>query len=165
MSDNNSSTTDRKPARKKIPKRDRITLGWREWLSLPDLGIEDILAKVDTGAKTSALHTFYIDDFERDGQQWLRFGLHPSRHSDRDAVHCEAPVKEQREVTDSGGHVENRYVIETTFKVGEQQFTAEVTLTNRDNMKYRILLGRNALRRRFVVDPARSYRLGKREDI
>ncbi len=151
-------------AQKPKKKRERITLGWREWISLPDLGVDKILAKIDTGAKTSALHTFYIDDFERDGQKWLRFGLHPNRHSDRQAIHCEAPLKEKRDVTDSGGHTENRYVIDTTFQVGNDRFVAEMTLTNRDNMKYRILLGRNALRRRFAVDPARSYRLGKQEE-
>lgn len=145
-------------------RKERLTLGWREWIDLPDLDAGDILAKVDTGAKTCALHTFYIDDFERDGDLWIRFGLHPNRHSDKIAVHCEYPVKEKRDVTDSGGHTENRYVIETTIRIGETEFPTEVTLTNRDNMKYRFLLGRNAIRRRFVVDPARSYRLGKREE-
>lgn len=159
MSESDSQT---KPKRK--PKRERVTLGWREWLALPDLGVDKILAKVDTGAKTSALHTFYIDAFEREGQRWLRFGLHPNRHSDRKAIHCEAPLKEKRDVTDSGGHTENRYVIDTTFRLGDEEFKGEVTLTNRDNMKYRILLGRNCLRRRFVVDPARSYRLGKQDE-
>lgn len=143
---------------------ERITLGWREWLDLPDLGANNVLAKIDTGAKTCALHTFYIDDFYREGAQWIRFGLHPNRHSDKLAVHCEARVKEKRDVTDSGGHTENRYVIETLMQLGGELFAAEVTLTNRDNMKYRFLLGRNALRRRFVVDPAKSYRLGKREE-
>lgn len=143
---------------------DRIVVGWREWLDLPELKTNDILAKVDTGAKTCALHTFYIDDFERDGKEWLRFGLHPNRHTDQIAVHCEAPLKEKRDVTDSGGHTENRYVIETELKVGEEVFRTEVTLTNRDNMRYRFLLGRNALRKRFVVDAAKSYRLGKRKD-
>lgn len=142
----------------------RKRLGWREWLAMPDLGVTHILAKVDTGAKTCALHTFYIDDFERDGAEWIRFGLHPDRHSDKQAVHCEAAVKEKRDVTDSGGHTENRYVIETPLQIGDEIFDAEITLTNRDNMRYRFLLGRNALRRRFVVDPARSYRLGKREE-
>lgn len=142
----------------------RVTLGWREWIDLPGLNALDILAKVDTGAKTCALHTFYIDEFERDGVPWIRFGLHPNRHTDKFAVHCEAPVKERRDVTDSGGHTENRYVIETELQVGETRFPAEVTLTNRDNMKYRFLLGRNAMRRRFVVDPAGSYRLGRRDD-
>ncbi|MCB1693468.1 MAG: ATP-dependent zinc protease [Pseudomonadales bacterium] len=157
--DNRDTQTD-SPLRK---PSERITLGWREWVGLPALGRIDVLAKVDTGAKTCALHAFYIDDFEREGEPWVRFGLHPDRHSDQYAVHCEARVKEKRDVTDSGGHTENRYVIETKLDVGPDTFAAEVTLTNRDNMKYRFLLGRNALRRRFLVDPARSWRLGKRD--
>ena len=145
-------------------KPTKVTLGWREWLALPDLGADAILAKVDTGAKTCALHAFYIEPFEKDGERWIRFGLHPDRHNMNRQLHCEARVKEKRDVTDSGGHTENRYVIETDLEVGETRFAAEVTLTNRDNMKYRFLLGRNALRRRFVVDPGRSFRLGKREE-
>ena len=139
----------------------KTILGWREWLALPDLNIEKIIAKVDTGAKTCALHAFYIEEFERDNQAWVRFGLHPNRDSRRQHVDCEAPIKDRRDVTDSGGHSENRYVIDTTFALAGKQILAEVTLTNRDNMRYRLLLGRNALRRRFLVDPGRSYLLGK----
>ncbi|MEX1236922.1 MAG: RimK/LysX family protein [Pseudomonadales bacterium] len=155
---------NKKPNEKPVQSIERITLGWREWLDLPELGANNVLAKIDTGAKTCALHTFYIDDFDRNGEEWIRFGLHPNRHSDKDAVHCESRVKEKRDVTDSGGHTENRYVIDTLMQLGDEVFSAEVTLTNRDNMKYRFLLGRNAMRRRFVVDPAKSYRLGKREE-
>ncbi len=150
----------------KKSKPEKITLGWREWLDMPELGASDVIAKIDTGAKTCALHTYYIDEFERNGEDWIRFGLHPNRHTDTIAVNCEARVKEKRDVTDSGGHTENRYVIETSLQLGDATFKAEVTLTNRDNMRYRFLLGRNAMRRRFVVDPARSFRLGRRiEDI
>lgn len=145
-------------------KPKKLTLGWREWLAMPELGVAGIIAKVDTGAKTCALHAFYIEPFVQDGEDWIRFGLHPNRHSSARQVHCEARIKEKRDVTDSGGHTENRYVIETALELGGRVFPAEVTLTNRDNMKYRFLLGRNALRRRFVVDPARSWRLGKREE-
>ncbi|MCB1646386.1 MAG: ATP-dependent zinc protease [Pseudomonadales bacterium] len=139
----------------------KVILGWREWIGLPALNVNAILAKVDTGAKTSAIHTFYIDEFERDEASWVRFGLHPVRDSDKLAIHCEAPVADCRDVTDSGGHTETRYVIETDFVVAGQAYRAEVTLTNRDNMRYRILLGRNAMRGRFMVDPARSFLLGK----
>jgi hypothetical protein len=143
----------------------KIVVGWRECLKLENLGVDHIVAKVDTGAKTCALHAFYIDEFECDGQPWIRFGLHPHRGSDTTEVHCEAPIKERRDVTDSGGHVENRYVIDTTLVIGDMAFTAEMTLTNRDNMRYRMLLGRNALRRRFLVDPAKSFLLGKEPAI
>ena len=139
----------------------KTILGWREWLALPDLNIEKIIAKVDTGAKTCALHAFYIEEFERDNRAWVRFGLHPNRDSRLQHVDCEALIKDRRDVTDSGGHSENRYVIDTTFALAGKQILAEVTLTNRDNMRYRLLLGRNALRKRFLVDPGRSYLLGK----
>jgi len=139
----------------------KTIVGWREYLQLKDLGVDRIAAKVDTGAKTCALHAFYIEEFERDAQPWIRFGLHPRRETDTIEVHCEALIKERRDVTDSGGHLENRYVIDTTLVIGADTFIVEMTLTNRDNMRFRMLLGRNALRRRFLVDPGKSFLLGK----
>lgn len=138
-----------------------VEIGWKEWVSLPGLGVSRIVAKVDTGAKTSALHAFYVEPFKWDGEPWVRFGLHPLRKSSRRVMHCSAPVKDHRRVRDSGGHEEYRYVIETTIVVGEQQFASEITLTRRDTMRFRFLLGRNALRNRYVVNTARSYCLGK----
>ncbi len=139
----------------------RITLGWRERISLNELGIPSVIAKVDTGAKTCALHTFYIDPFERDDEPWIRFGVHPARNSVKKSIHCEARVTDQRDVWDSGGHKEFRYVIETALTVGSSVYPAEITLTSRDNMRYRMLLGRNALKGRFLVDAAQSYCLKK----
>ena len=139
----------------------KIILGWREWLALPDFNIDRIIAKVDTGAKTSALHAFYIEEFHVDDHAWVRFGLHPNRDNHKQAVNCEAIIKDRRDVTDSGGHRENRYVIDTRFVLAGKSIRAEVTLTNSDNMRYRLLLGRNALRRRFLVDPGKSYQLGQ----
>lgn len=137
------------------------TLGWREWLALPSLGIGHIKAKVDTGARTSSLHAFFIDPFERDGDPWVRFGIHPWQGRDDIVVEVETPVFDRRQVSDSGGHREMRYVIVSELRLGNDLFEAELTLTNRDTMKFRMLLGRTALAGRYRVDPALSFRMGQ----
>lgn len=135
-------------------------VGWREWVALPSLNVAQLKAKIDTGAKTSALHAWYVEPFERDDRLWVKFGLHPEQDNTVDTVECEAPVHDQRTVTDSGGHAEERYVILTEIVIGGSRFETEVTLTNRDNMRFRMLVGRNTLNNRFVVDPVQSYLLG-----
>lgn len=137
--------------------KERKILGWREWVSFPELGIDLIKAKIDTGARTSALHAFSIEEFEKGGKRFIRFGIHPFQKRIDVEIFCEALVRDQRQVTDSGGHSELRYVIESEVRLGEMSWKIELTLTNRDSMGFRMLLGRTALRRLYLVDPAASY--------
>ncbi|MEF8792515.1 ATP-dependent zinc protease family protein [Thiohalorhabdus sp.] len=138
---------------------ERIVLGWREWVTLPDLGIPSIKAKVDTGARTSALHTFFLEPFHRRGAAMVRFGIHPFQEG-VEAVEVTATVADRRWVSDSGGHREYRFVIETTLVLGGYTWPVEMTLTNRETMTFRMLLGRTALQDGFVVDPGASYLVG-----
>ncbi|WP_428035797.1 ATP-dependent zinc protease family protein [Amphritea sp.] len=132
-------------------------IGWREWASLPDLGIEQIKVKVDSGARTSALHTFRVEPFQKNGQDWVSFDVHPDQYDLERVVTCEAPVKDIRTVTDSGGHQSQRYVVQTDIVIGDQRYPIELTLTNRDTMRFRMLLGRTAMNGRFLIDPEGAY--------
>lgn len=139
-------------------------VGWREWVTLPDLGVDLVKAKIDTGARTSALHAFKLEVDRVGGALEVFFSIHPRQRSDTPVIDCQAPLLDQREVKDSGGHVERRCVIATTLVLGERRLTAEVTLTDRDNMGFRMLVGRTAIRGIFAVDPARSYLQGRRRE-
>lgn len=141
---------------------DPIVVGWREWVQLPDLGLPPIKAKVDTGARTSAIHAFELRPYFDGGVQHIEFLLHPRQRDTETVATCRAKVVDKRTVTDSGGHSEERWVIETPLAIGPHSWNIEVTLTARDNMLFRMLLGRTALNGHALVDPSASYLIGKR---
>lgn len=138
-------------------------IGWREWVRLVDLGGALVKTKVDTGARTSALHAFALEELERDGIPLARFEVHPVQRRSTPSIAAEIPITEWREIRNSGGKVERRPVVTTTIQLGESRFPIDITLTRRDEMGFRMLLGRHAVRRRFLVDPGRSFRMGKPE--
>lgn len=142
-----------------------LFIGWREWLALPDLGIPAIKAKVDTGARTSALHTFHTERVFRHGQTLLDFSVHPLQRRSDVVVSCTAPLLDQRLVRDSGGHLERRYVVATRLRLGEVEWTVELTLTDRDPMLFRMLLGRTAMAGLLVINPGASYLVGTRPSL
>ncbi|HXV72031.1 MAG TPA: RimK/LysX family protein [Acidimicrobiia bacterium] len=135
----------------------RKTIGWREWVSLPDLGVKELKAKVDTGADNSSLHAFDLERFEENGRQMVRFDVHPHQRKRRPSIPCVAEVVGERMVKNPGGRAERRPVIRTTLVVAGEEFEALINLTTRDEMTFRMLLGRRTVRENFVVDPGRSY--------
>ena len=146
---------------KPIPEKSTL-IGWKEWLVLPDLKIPALKAKIDTGARTSALHTFSLEEFTSEERLMVRFGIHPFRQHSTVELFCEAPVVDQRLVKNSGGYTEMRYVIETNVLLGTLRWPIKISLTNRDGMMFRMLLGRTALKERFIVDPAKAYLTGRK---
>lgn len=132
-------------------------VGWREWVQLPEIGVPWIKAKIDTGAQTSSIHAYDSVVFEKDGADWVRFAVHPWQKSDDDPVIVECPVRDRRRVRSSSGHVQERIVVLMAIVLQGRKVTAEVTLSNRDQMGFRMLIGREALRHGFVVDSSRSF--------
>ncbi len=135
---------------------DLITLGWRERLALPQLGIGMLKAKLDTGARSSSLHVDTLEEFQRDGATWLRFTMHVGRRQPL-YLACEAPALDRRTVTDTGGRRTERWFIRSKILLAGQHFSVDINLTDRRHMLFPLLLGRSALNGRFAVDPARSY--------
>lgn len=136
-------------------------LGWREWVALPEFGIAQIKAKIDTGARSSALHTVDMEPYQKAGENWLMFTVETKQKQTGQLIECHAPIKDRRVVSDSGGHKQRRYVIETQLIFGQHLIQAEITLTNRDSMRFRMLLGRTAMNKTFIIDPHASYLQGK----
>jgi hypothetical protein len=128
---------------------------------LPQLNINCIKAKIDTGARSSSLHAFDIEPFEKEAASWVRFSIHPLQRNAEVVVTAEAPVLDQRPVRSSSGHMTLRYVISTTVEWQQHVWLIELTLASRDSLGFRMLLGREAVRRRFVVAPSRSYLGGR----
>lgn len=139
----------------------KTVIGWREWVQLPELGVFETKAKVDTGADSSSLHAFNVERFEKDGMDYVRFEVHPKQRSRKPTIQCEAPLAMDKKVKNPGGRSELRPVIRTRIVVAGVEVDALVNLTSRDEMGFRMLLGRRTVRSGFVIDPGRSY-LGPR---
>lgn len=144
-----------------MAKRLKRTAGWREWIGLPAIGVNAIKAKLDTGARTSALHAFHVETYWRDGELWARFFVHPFQRNDSKAVACQARVADIRTVSNPGRR-QRRLVIRTDVNLGGETWPIDLTLTDRDEMGFRMLLGRTAMHGALTVDPDHSYLLGKR---
>lgn len=141
--------------------QNKVIFGSEEWFSFPDLGIPTIKARVDSGAKTSALHAINISLFKKDDANWVRFDINPIQNNLKTVIHCEAPLVDKRIVKSSSGFREQRYVIQTILDIGNDKWPIEMTLTNRDSMGFRMLLGREAMSGRVLVDPEQTYLLGQ----
>lgn len=138
-----------------------LKIGWKEWVSLPDLQIPAIKAKVDTGARTAALHASHITVFTKPSGRWVRYFVRPLRKHPEIEIECESKLLDKRDIKNSGGQIESRYVIETTLVLGEAIWSATLSLTSRDDMLFRMLLGRTTLTDRVVIYPGEKYLTGK----
>ena len=135
----------------------KAVIGSEEWCAFPELGLPAIKARIDSGAKTSSIHAFNVQTFRRDGQLWVTFEVHPLQNDRRTSIRCERPVIDKRSVKSSSGYSETRYVVSVPLKLGDEYWDIELTLANRDSMGYRMLLGREAMTGRFLIDPASSF--------
>ena len=140
-----------------MKKQTREIIGWREWVKLPDLGIKTIKAKTDTGAKTSSIHAVDIEYFKKGRRPWVKFKVHPEQRNSKKTIVCKAPLLEKRRVKSSNGQVQERPVITTKIHLGIVSWDIELTLTDRSSMGFRMLLGRDGLKKLFLVDVAKSY--------
>ena len=140
----------------------RKIIGWKEWFAFEKLGLPAINGKIDTGAKTSSLHAFNIEHFVKSGIDYVKFEIHPIQKDKNVVRTCTAKVIDYRYVSDSGGKKEKRYVIKSPMKIGKKTIIIEITLANRDSMAFRMLLGREAIKKaNMLVDPSKSFLQGK----
>ncbi|MEZ5895738.1 MAG: RimK/LysX family protein [Parvularculaceae bacterium] len=137
-----------------------MEIGWREWAALPELDVERIKVKIDTGAKTSAIHAFNIRETDHDGVLYAEFVLHPEQRRAKPAIKCTAPIIDRRAIKSSNGMVQERLIIRTALVMGERSWPIDLSLTNRDEMDYRMLVGRDALRKNIIIRPGKSFLLG-----
>lgn len=151
--------------KKKKLLKNRTLVGWREWFSLPELGLPAVRAKIDTGAKTSSLHAFNIKIIKKGEDRFAQFDIHPMPKHKNITVTCRAPLVDRRFVTDSGGHREKRYVIKTPIMVNDKLYNIEITLADRETMVFRMLIGRQAMQTaNIAVIPSKSHLLGKYDE-
>ncbi len=146
----------------KKKKKEKLVVGWREWAHLPDLDVERIKVKIDTGAKTSAIHAFDIKPFTYMGNPWVQFEVHPLQDNDMLSNTCTCPIIDHRWITSSTGHRQKRFIIRTRLVIGEFSSDIDISLANRDEMGFRFLLGRNAMKGHLLVDPTHSFLLTHR---
>ncbi|TWT66194.1 ATP-dependent zinc protease family protein [Allorhodopirellula solitaria] len=146
-----------------VPSDDPMfIIGWREWVGLPELGVAHVKAKIDTGARSSSIHAFDVETYVEDDVERVRFSIHPVQNRDDIFVNADVPILERRHVRSSNGEVSERIVIRTPLAILQRQVLVDLTLANRDAMGFRMLVGREAIRRRFLVDPAASFLAGRR---
>lgn len=145
-----------------MEKKQKRAAGWREWVGLPSIGVGSIKAKLDTGARTSALHAFNIETYWSDGELWARFLVRPFQKNDAKEIACNARIEDIRTVSNPGGRRQRRLIVRTDIRLGDATWPIELSLTDRDEMGFRLLIGRTAMHGNLIVDPDRSYLLGKR---
>ena len=144
-------------------EQSKQVIGCEEWCVFPELGIPAVKARVDSGAKTSSIHAFNIQKFRKDGKNWVSFEIHPLQNNRRTVLRCVRPIIDKRTIKSSSGITERRYVVETLVRMADQEWKIELTLANRDSMGYRMLLGREAMKNRMLVDPAAAFCMGDKE--
>lgn len=142
-------------------KKKKLHIGWQEWACLPDLKIPAIKAKIDTGAKTSSLHAFDIKPILKNKKDYVKFSVHPLQRSNKVSISCCCPIFDIRSVMSSSGHVEERFVIQSLICLGDEKWEIEITLSDRDPLRFRMLLGREALNSKVIIDPSKSLLLKK----